>query len=166
MFKPSSARICALVAGIGLALASFGVHAQDDNKQRRGRKYQAPPPSSRIEVTVLRAADGKPIENAAVIFHHIEGDRDKGGMEVKTNGDGKAVIDVIPIGDTVRMQVIAKGYQTHGTDYKVDRDQISKEIRMNRPGKQYSIYENAKAKSDDEKQKKEENPPDKNQQQK
>jgi hypothetical protein len=165
MFKPSSARIYALVAGIGLALASIGMHAQDDNGQQRGRKYKAPPPSSRIEVTVLRAADGKPIENAAVIFHPIEGDKDKGGMEVKTNGDGKAVIDVIPIGDTVRMQIIAKGYQTHGSDYKVDRDQISKEVRMNRPAKQYSTYQNNKSESGD-KQKKDEDHPNKDQQQK
>jgi hypothetical protein len=158
MFKPSSARFCALLAGIGLALVSFGVHAQD-NPDRKGRKYKAPPPAARIEVIVLRAADGKPIENAAVIFHPIEGDRDKGGLELKTNDDGKALIDVIPIGDTVRMQIIAKGYQTYGDSYKVDKDQMSMEVRMNRPGQQYSIYKNGKSEGDAKKDQDKSSPP-------
>ena len=67
-----------------------------------------------------------------------------GSLEVKTNEDGKTIIDVIPIGDTVRMQIIASGFQTYGEDYKVDKAQITKEIHMNRPGQQYSIYPNGK----------------------
>jgi len=31
---------------------------------------------------------------------------------MKTNQEGKAVLDVIPVGDTVRLQVIVEGYQT------------------------------------------------------
>jgi hypothetical protein len=134
-----------------MALVSFGVHAQDDNNQRKGRKYTPPPPAARIEVTVLRDADSKPIGNAAVVFHPIEGDKDKGVMELKTNSDGKALIDVIPIGDLVRMQIIAKGYQTYGDDYKVDKDQMSMEIRMKRPGGQYSVYKNNSDEKKDEK---------------
>ena len=61
-------------------------------------------------------------------------------MELKTNEDGKTLIDILPIGGTVRMQIIAKGFQTFGDDYKVDKDQIAIEIRMKRPGEQYSIY--------------------------
>ena len=68
-------------------------------------------------------------------------------LEVKTNEDGKTVIDVIPIGDTVRMQIIASGFQTYGEDYKVDKDQITKEVRMKRPGQQYSIYNQGDGKS-------------------
>ena len=37
-----------------------------------------------------------------------------------------------------------QGFQTYGTDYKVDKDQMSMEIRMNRPGHQYSIYKDNK----------------------
>jgi hypothetical protein len=107
------------------------------------RKYKAPPPSARIEVTVLRDLNGKPIEDAHVIFHPIEGDKDKGYLELKTNEDGKVIIDVLPIGDTVRMQVIASGYQTYGQDYKVDKDQMSMQIRMKRPGAQYSVYKDS-----------------------
>jgi len=124
----------------GSALAFSSLHAGAQDNQRRGRKYKVPPPSSRIEVTVIRDGSGKPIEHAAVIFHPIEGDRDRGVMELKTNEEGKTVIDVIPIGDTVRLQVIAKGFQTYGKDFKVDKDTLTMEIRMKRPGEQYSIY--------------------------
>ena len=42
-------------------------------------------------------------------------------MELKSNEDGKTIIDVLPIGDTVRLQIIAKGFQTYGQDYKIDK---------------------------------------------
>jgi len=134
-------RLVVVAAACTILFTSFA-GAQDDS--HHARKYKEPPPAARIEVTVLRATTGKPIENASVIFHPIEGDRDEGALEVKTNEDGKAIIDVIPIGDTVRMQIIASGFQTYGEDYKVDKDQIAKEIHMNRPGQQYSIYPNGK----------------------
>jgi hypothetical protein len=114
--------------------------AQDSPK--RGRKYKSPPPTARIEVTILRDVNGKPIENAAVVFHPMQGEKDKGNMELKTNEDGKTIIDVLPIGDTVRLQVIAKGFQTYGEDYKIDKAAMAIEIRMKRPGEQYSIYKN------------------------
>jgi len=40
----------------------------------------------------------------------------------------------------VTLQIIAKGFQTFGDDYKIDKDQLAIEIRMKRPGEQYSIY--------------------------
>ena len=133
-------RSCVLVASLGLACGFMAaLHAQD-NGNYRGRKFKVPPPSARIEVTVVRDSSGKPIQNAHVIFHPIEGDKDKGSMELKTNEDGKIVIDVIPIGDTVRLQIIANGFQTYGGDYKIDKPEMSMEIRMKRPGAQYSVY--------------------------
>lgn len=136
MPRRSSFRFAAAV--FSLALFALPGHAQDSNK--RGRKYKAPPPTSRIEVTILKDVNGKPIENASVIFHPMEGEKDKGNMELKTNEDGKTVIDVLPLGDTVRLQIIAKGYQTYGQDYKVDKPEMAIEVRMKRPGEQYSIY--------------------------
>jgi hypothetical protein len=139
MSRSTFFRLSVLVAGFALAFSSLHAGAQQDT-QRRGRKYKVPPPSSRIEVSVVRDVNGKPIEHAAVIFHPVEGDRDKGVLELKTNFDGKAVIDVIPIGDTVRLQIIAKGFQTYGREFKIDRESMSMEVRMKRPGEQYSIY--------------------------
>jgi hypothetical protein len=85
--------------------------------------------------------NGKPIENAAVVFHPMEGEKDKGNMELKTNDDGKTLIDVIPIGSTVRLQVIVRGFQTYGEDYEIKTANMAIEIRMKRPGEQYSIYQ-------------------------
>jgi hypothetical protein len=139
MLHRSNPRSCLLIASLGLLAGSLALRAQDDSSQHL-RKYKTPPPSARIEVTVVKDFNGKPIEDAHVIFHPIQGDKDTGYLELKTNEDGKAIINVIPIGDTVRMQIIANGYQTYGGDYKVDKDEMSMEIRMKRPGAQYSIY--------------------------
>jgi hypothetical protein len=130
-----------------LLLPASRLRAQDNStdnssSNRWSRKYKAPPPASRIQVTVVRDYNGKPVENAAVIFHPIQGDKDKGYMELKSDEDGKAVIDVIPIGDTVRLQVIANGFQTYGGDYKIDKPEMTMEVRLRRPGAQYSIYKN------------------------
>jgi hypothetical protein len=38
------------------------------------------------------------------------------------------------------LQVIAHGFQTYGEDYKVDKADMGVEIRLKRPGEQYSIY--------------------------
>lgn len=123
------------VTAMGLAPV---ISAQD--AAHRGRKYKPPPPTARIEVTVVNHYTNKPIVNAAVVFHPMQGEKDEGNMELKTNEDGKAVIDVLPIGDTVRLQIIAHGYQTYGADYKIDKDQLAIDVRMKRPGEQYSIY--------------------------
>jgi hypothetical protein len=139
MHRRSLFRLCILVATFGLVLSSLAAGAQQ-GISNRGRKYKVPPPTARIEVVVVRDVDGKPIENAAVIFHPMEGEKDKGNMELKTNEDGKSIIDVMPIGDTVRLQIIAKGFQTFGGDYKIDKAQMAIDIRLKRPGEQYSIY--------------------------
>jgi len=131
--------LAVIVAGLCLACSSLAAHSQDDTT-KRGRKFKAPPPTARIEVTILRDVNGKPIENAAVVFHPMVGNKDDGNMELKTNEDGKTIIDVLPLGDTVRLQVIAHGFQTYGEDYKVDKAEMGIEIRMKRPGEQYSIY--------------------------
>jgi hypothetical protein len=149
MCRRSSHSIAVIFAAIALVFCTLHAGAQDDDSLRKPRKTKVPPPSSRIEISVVRDANGKPVEHAAVIFHPILGDKDNGVMELKTNGDGKAMVDVIPIGDTVRLQIIAKGFQTYGGDFEVDRPEISMEIRLKRPGEQYSIYKNGNtAKSD------------------
>jgi hypothetical protein len=139
MLSRSLFRLSVFAAGLGLVACSVAAHGQDDSN-KRGRKYKSPPPTARVEVTILKDVNGKPIENAAVIFHPMVGEKDEGNMELKTNEDGKTMIDVLPLGDTVRLQVIARGYQTYGEDYKVDKADMGIEIRMKRPGEQYSIY--------------------------
>ncbi|HMG85870.1 MAG TPA: carboxypeptidase-like regulatory domain-containing protein [Terracidiphilus sp.] len=115
----------------------MSLSAQDP--PRRGRKYKPPPATSHIEVSVVRDTDSKPIENAAVIFQLVG---EKGNMELKTNEDGKSVIDVLPTGSKMRLQIIAKGYQTYGQEYMIDKSDLTFGIRLKRPGEQYSIYKN------------------------
>ncbi len=140
MFQHSFLRVSVFVAGLSLAASLFATDAFAH--QRRGRKYKAPPATSRIVITVLRFADCKPVKNAAVVFHVMSGEKDKGYMELKTNEDGKAVITVLPIGDVMRLQVISRDYQTYGQDYPVTKPEMALQIELKRPGQQYSIYEN------------------------
>ncbi len=144
MRRSSFLRSCIALASFGLIAGSLALRAQDDNSSH-GRKFKVPPPSARIEVTVVRDYNDKPIEQAHVIFHPIEGDKDKGALELKTDEDGKAVIDVIPVGDTVTLQVIANGFQTYGQVYKIDKANMSMEVRLKRPAPQYSVYKNSTA---------------------
>jgi hypothetical protein len=121
-------------------LAFAGQSGQDDDKSdrpKRGRKYTPPKPTSHVEVTVVRASNGKPIPNAGVVFHLQE---EKGNMELKTDMDGKTAIDVLPTGSIVRLQVIASGFQTYGGDYTLDAAEKLIEVRLKRPQEQYSIY--------------------------
>ena len=133
-------RLSVLLAAVVLLIWPLTASAQKE--RYRGRKFKPPPPVSRIVVTVLRNDNDTPIRNAHVIFHPVEGDKDKGGMELKTNDEGVAVMTVIPIGDTILLQVISKGYQTYGGRYQIDKAEESMHIRMKLPGQQYSIYDN------------------------
>src|ERR1051325_4252333 len=88
MFRRSIIRIAIVLAATAFTFSAYHAGAQDSD-QPRVRKMKVPPPASRIEVSVVRHSDGKPIEHAAVIFHPLQGERDHGIMEVKTNEDGK-----------------------------------------------------------------------------
>jgi len=125
-------------------LAAAPAHAQDDSKpkfERHGRKYKAPPQTSDIEVTVVKGFNQKPIEKAAVIFHPVDADgKDEGFLEMKTDSDGKAKIDVIPTGSKLRVQVIATGFTTYAEDYKITEPQRQITIKMQRPQEQVSTY--------------------------
>jgi hypothetical protein len=120
-----------LAAGLLIA-ASFSAvaNAQDDAFSHRGRKYKAPPATSHIEVLVLRGYNGKPIANAAVVFHSVKDDKDEGNLEVKTNEEGKAVIDVIPTGSKVGVQIIADGFATYADDYQVNETDRTITVKM------------------------------------
>lgn len=133
------------VLGLGLiaGVISPGVlRAQDDSApEKHGRKYKAPPESAHIEVTVLKGFNKKPIMNAAVIFHPIDANgKDEGTLEVKSGPDGKAIIDVIPVGADVRLQVLANGFATHAEDFKVDTTSRTITVSMVRPQAQISAY--------------------------
>jgi hypothetical protein len=152
-FETGMDRLKWLAGGVLVASCAMG-HAQDS----RGRKYVPPPDTSEIHVTVVRDTNGKPIRNAAVVLHPLnKKGKDEGAMEVKTDEEGKVALDIIPIGDVLRLQIIAPGWQTFGNDYPVDAPVKDITVRLKRPGEQYSIYKSNGAGGDQANQTKVEN---------
>lgn len=95
---------------------------------------------SNMRFMVVRESNGKPVKNAAVVLHPVnKGKQSKGGMELKTNDEGRAVIEGIPYG-RLRVQVLAPGFQTFGEDYDVNAAETVITVKLKRPGTQYSIY--------------------------
>ena len=130
-----------------LCLASPRATLAQDAPAKRGRKYKAPPATSHIEVTVVKKFNGKPIVNAAVIFNSSLDGKDEGNLEVKTDPEGKAVIDVIPTGSSVRVQVIATGFATFADEYIVTEPSRQISVAMIRPQEQISSYEDNSGKT-------------------
>jgi hypothetical protein len=118
-----------------------------DAPVKRGRKYKSPPATSHIEVTVRKKFNGKPISNAAVVFDATLDGKDQGNLEVKTDPEGKATIDVIPTGSTVRVQVIATGFATFADEYIVSGPTRQIEVSMIRPQEQLSSYQDNQGKA-------------------
>jgi hypothetical protein len=130
-------KLSSFVAVIVLAAVPLFAFGQTEPHMR---KYKPEAPAAHIEITVTKAINGKPIANAAVIFHPLKGGKDNGNLEIKTNHDGVAILDLIPVGDTVRLQVIADGFQTYGEDFTVDSDNKLLAVKMNKPVPQSSLY--------------------------
>src|SRR5271165_7654670 len=107
-----------------------------------GQRDKDTEPMSYIYFLVVKDENGKPVRNAAVIMHEVnpKGKQERGGMELKTDLDGKANFDGIPYG-TLRVQVLAQGFQTFGEDYDVAKDKLEITIKLKRPQGQYSVYD-------------------------
>lgn len=98
----------------------------------------------RIEVKTLK---DRPIERASVVLDFVEGrsiakfgKKIRTHWETRTNQDGVAKLPPIPQGK-VRVQVIAKGYQTFGNVYEVSEEEKTIEIKLNPPQSQYSVHQ-------------------------
>ena len=98
-------------------------------------------PSAKLKVTVVKAENGKPVVNAAVVLHPVDkkGRQERGGVELKTNQDGECSYVGLPYG-RLRVQVIAHGLQTYGDDYEIDQPEKEITIKLNPPQGQVTIY--------------------------
>jgi Carboxypeptidase regulatory-like domain len=123
-----------------LSLPSF---AKDKNKNNKQNNEDEVGPVSTLNFVVLKDDNGKPVRSAAVILHEVgnNGKQEKGGLELKTDLDGKATYEGVPYGK-FRVQVIATGFQTFGGDYDVNQATMNINIKMKRPESQFSVYEN------------------------
>jgi hypothetical protein len=103
-------------------------------------------PTTEVQVQVKNER-GAPVERAAVILDFLSthrqvfklGRREPIHWEVRTNMEGIARFPSIPQG-TIRVQVIAKNYQTFGKKFDVDDPQKTIDVTLNPPQKQYTIY--------------------------
>jgi len=98
--------------------------------------------SSELKFVVVRDYNGKPIRNAAVVMHPVakNGKQERGGLELKTDAEGKASFDGVPYGK-LRVQVLITGFQTFGADYDINLPTMEITVKLKRPAKMYSIYE-------------------------
>ena len=123
--------VSALMIVLGVGMIGSAV-AQDDDG-----------PMSDLRFVVVRDYNGKPVRNAAVVLHPVnrKGKQSRGGLELKTDGEGRTNIDGIPYGP-LRVQVLAPHFQTFGEDYEINKAEMEITVKLKRPGGQYSIYEN------------------------
>src|SRR5579864_8766359 len=123
-------------SGIGvmlavLALAGLAAAQKDPDE-----------PTAIVNFLILKDDNGKPVRNAAVIMHPVNsrGKQGRGGLELKTDLDGKSSYDGIPYGK-LRVQILASGFQTYGEDFEVNQPKLNFTIKLKRPLGQYSIYD-------------------------
>jgi hypothetical protein len=141
----------AVVAGFGLGQAA----AQDEDV-----------PVSSLRFVVVRDYSGKPVKNAAVVLHPVsKGKQARGGIELKTNTEGRTSFEGVPYGP-LRVQVLMPGFQTFGEDYQIDKPDMEITVRLKRPQGQYSIYEDHPEDKKPEDKKEEKKPPEQKPEQK
>jgi hypothetical protein len=99
-------------------------------------------PTAALSFLVVKEDNGKPVRNAAVVLHPVnaKGKQQRGGFELKTDSDGKTHFEGVPYGK-MRVQVLAQGFQTYGEDYDVDSEAKEITVKLKRPQRQYSIYD-------------------------
>jgi hypothetical protein len=131
----SAVRTMVVVGMVGTAL-----HA-DAQAEEHGRKYKPMPPSAHIVVTVEKGFNGKPLQNAAVIFHAVRDGKADANLEIKTDPEGKATMDLIDVGAHLTLQVIANGFATYATEFDVDAPTKEMTVKLLRPRAQVSVYE-------------------------
>jgi hypothetical protein len=142
--KKSLSIVGAVIIVLGFGMVSLAVAQQDEVEG----------PMSDLRFVVVKDSNGKPVRNAAVVLHPVNrnGKQSKGGMELKTDNDGRTNIDGIPYGP-LRVQVLAPGFQTFGQDYEINKPELQITVKLKRPGEQYSTYGNSgdAKKADDKK---------------
>ena len=106
----------------------------------------AAPPMTTITVRVT-SLSGKPIDHAGVVVKFVSGHAKlKLGKsiitqyEMQTTQEGEAKFPPIPQGK-IRVQVIAKNYQTFGDIVDVAETEKTVEVKLNPPQSQYSVHE-------------------------
>jgi hypothetical protein len=127
-------RKAAAVAALFALFATLSL-AHDKKKKKKDE-------DATVNFLVVRANNGKPVRNAAVVLHEVDvkGRQAKGGYELKTDLEGKTSFDGVPYGK-LRVQVLAHEFQTFGQDYEINQPEQEITIKLNPPQKQFSVYD-------------------------
>jgi hypothetical protein len=98
--------------------------------------------TTNLHFSVVKDDNNKPVRNASVVLHPVgkNGKQAKGGIQLKTDNDGKVQSEGLPYG-LLRVQVLAPGFQTFGEDYDLNKPEMDIEVRLKRPKDQLSIYD-------------------------
>ncbi|HYP06422.1 MAG TPA: hypothetical protein VER03_09290 [Bryobacteraceae bacterium] len=101
---------------------------------------------TKLKVEVRTLGD-RPVERAAVVVNFVEGrsvvklgKKVITRWEVRTNQEGVAKVPALPEGK-VRIQVIAKNYQTFGQTFEIEGEEKTIVIKLNPPQQQYSAHQ-------------------------
>jgi hypothetical protein len=110
-----------------------------------GVSAYADAPLTKITVQV-KTQGGHPIEQAVVIVRFVKGHSVfklgkavRTQWEMRTDQQGQAIIPEIPQGE-IRIQVIAKGYQTFGNTFDIVNEEKTVPITLNPPQQQYTSH--------------------------
>jgi hypothetical protein len=102
-------------------------------------------PMTSLKIEVLTSG-GKPIDRASVVVQFVEGrsliklgKKTMTRWEVRTNQEGIAKVPPLPQGK-IRVQIIAKGYQTYGDFHEVEKEEETISIKLNPPQPQYTAH--------------------------
>ena len=102
-------------------------------------------PVTKLTIEV-KTEGGKPVDRASIVVRFVEGrsyikmgKKIRTQWELRSNQDGLAQIPSVPQGK-IRIQVIAKGYQTFGDVFDVEEEEKTIEIKLNPPQPQYSAH--------------------------
>jgi len=130
-----------LVVFIAWTMWIAGVSSIRSNASDKKSQYDVP--VAALSFVVVKDYNGKPVRNAGVVMHSVDSHdkQDRGGLELKTDAEGKASFEGVPYGK-LRVQVLAPGFQTFGEDYEINQPTMEITIKLKRPEGQYSIYEN------------------------
>ena len=123
---------------VAVLLALFTSLSFAKEKKKKKKEDQ----NATLNFLVVRASNGKPVRNAAVVLHELDykGHQAKGGYELKTDMKGETSFDGAPYGK-LRIQVLAPNLQTFGQDYEINQPVQNITIKLNAPQKQYSVYD-------------------------
>ena len=98
---------------------------------------------TRLTLNVLTESSNHPVADAHVVVRFLVEKtlrRDKRtSWEAKTNRKGVVVLDDIPYG-AVKVQIIAKGFQTYGEQHDLRKADEQLTIRLQSPQKPVSSY--------------------------